>query len=77
MNQGQVEWEDLDIFFDEFAEEATLTLADGTTYDLNGIFDTPYMKRDFGALLVDADDPSFTCKWQQGLRLSAGAINLP
>ena len=64
MNQGIVEWEDLDIFFEEFGIPATLELADGTTYELRGHFDTPYMKREFGELIVDADDPSFTCKWQ-------------
>ena len=60
------DWEDLDIFFDEdeFAVPAVLTLADGTTFDLTGIYETPYMKRDLGELIVDADDPSFTCKWQ-------------
>ena len=66
MTQGQVEWEDLDIYFDEFAVDATLTLADGTAFDLKGIYETPYMKRDFGEMVVDADDPSFTCKWHDG-----------
>lgn len=61
--QGIVDWEDLDIFFDEFAVEATLELGNGDTLSLSGIFDTPYQKRDFGAFVVDAEDPSFTCKW--------------
>lgn len=64
MQQGIVDWEDLDIFFDEFAVEASLGFQDSEeTVDLKGIFDTPYEHRDFGAFIVDADDPSFTCKW--------------
>ena len=36
---------------------------DATVLALDGIFDTPYMKRDFGAFVVDAEAPSYTCKW--------------
>ena len=36
---------------------------DTTAIELEGIFETPYQKRDFGAFIVDADAPSFTCKW--------------
>ena len=36
---------------------------DKTVLPLEGLFETPYMKRDFGAFVVDADSPSFTCKW--------------
>ena len=67
MAQGIVDWEDLDIFFDEdeFAVKATLTFqSSGNTLDLKGIFDTPDQQRDFGGFVVDADDPTFTCPWQ-------------
>ena len=64
MAQGILDWEDLDIFFDDFAIEATLELQDGSTLALKGIFDTPYQQRDFGGFVVDADDPTFTCPWQ-------------
>ena len=37
---------------------------DATVIALEGIFETPYQKRDFGAFIVDAEAPSFTCKWQ-------------
>lgn len=73
MDQGLTAWEDIDIFFEEFAIPATLELtANGETLALKGIFDTPYQKRDFGAFFVDADDPSFTCRWTAELA-AAGA----
>ena len=61
---GVVEWEDLDVFFNEFALGAILYLptADHVMY-IQGIFETPYLKRDFGAFIVDQEAPSFTCKW--------------
>ena len=65
MLHGLVEWEDLDVFFDEFAIHATLMANDDDVprLALTGIFDTPYQKREFGSYIVDADNPSFTCKW--------------
>ena len=64
MEQGILDWEDRDIFFDEFAVDATLEIVStGRALALKGIFDTPYAKRDFGVFFVDADDPSFTCVW--------------
>ena len=62
---GIPEWEDLDIFFDEFAIDAVLYLVShDDVYQLRGIFETPYAKRDFGAFVIDAEAPSFTCKYQ-------------
>ncbi len=67
MLHGEVEWEDLDIFFDEFAIDAfirIMSLGEGQSLvTVKGIFETPYLKRDFGAFVVDANSPSFTCKW--------------
>lgn len=77
MEEGIVEWEDLELFFDDFAIPATLAFAEAlendaevseATLELRGIFETPYQKRDFGAFIVDADDPSFTCKWTEALQ---------
>ena len=68
MQQGILDWEDRDIFFDEFAVDATLEIrGSGDTLNLEGILDTPYQQRAFGAFVVDADDPSFTCKWVEEL----------
>ena len=75
--QSILDWEDRDIFFDtdDFAIEASLQikhLPDTTEntelypdnqVPINGIFKTPYAQRDFGAFIVDAEDPSFRCKW--------------
>ena len=61
--QGRVDWEDLDIFFEEFAVRATIICQSGGRFDADGIFDTPYQQRDFGGFIVDADAPSFTLKW--------------
>ena len=70
MNAGILDWEDHDIFFDtdDFAVEATLEFnaAPGETaesVDIVGILDTPYGEREYGAIVVDADNPSFTTKW--------------
>lgn len=67
MINGLLEWEDLDDFFDidEFAINATLIMRSPSVDDLAlvGIFNTPYAKRDFGAFVVDADDPYFLTKW--------------
>lgn len=80
--QGTVDWEDLDIFFDEFAVPGSLAIKKtDATVELEGIFDTPYMKRDFGSFIVDAESPSFTCKWhtefvdaRQGDELTVGTV---
>ena len=65
MLHGELEWEDLDIFFEEFAVDAVIYFpVTDEIYDIKGIFETPYLKRDFGGFIVDADAPSFTCKWQ-------------
>ena len=80
MQQGIVAWEDRDIFFDEFAVPGSLEIKKtGATLALDGILDTPYMKREFGDLIIDAEDPSFTCKWhpefsdsRQGDELTVG-----
>jgi hypothetical protein len=69
MLHGDVEWEDLDIFFEEFAIDAVLQLWVTRVENIQefnqirGIFETPYLKRDFGAFIVDEEAPSFTCKW--------------
>ena len=65
MNQGVVEWEDLDGFFDTdyFAVSATLQIGIDVL-NLEGIFDTPFAQRDFGAFIADSDDPTFVCKWR-------------
>lgn len=66
MNHGRTDFEDLDVFFDtdDFAIVAHLHISETLEdIDINGIFDTPYQKRDFGAFIVDEDAPSFTCKW--------------
>lgn len=61
------DWEDLDCFFneDEFAVPGSLTIKKTSTIlQLSGILDTPYMKRAFGAVIIDAESPSFTCEWR-------------
>ena len=64
MNQGLTDWEDLSIFFDDeyFAVSAILTIGDTDTV-LTGIFDTPFAQLDLGAFVVDSDDPTFLCEW--------------
>lgn len=68
MLHGVLDWEDLDIFFDdeEFGLHATLRSNNPEADNLAivGIFDTPYQQREFGDLVIDADDPSFTTKWR-------------
>ena len=64
MLQGADSWEDIDIFFSDFAIDASLEIKKSNkTLNIKGIFDTPYMKRVFGSFIVDSEDPSFTCKW--------------
>lgn len=67
MINGLIRWETLDDFFDvdEFSVNATLMLKKTGIADiaLVGNFDTPYAQRDFGAFVIDADDPTFLTKW--------------
>lgn len=66
--QGSVEWEDLSIFFDEFAVPGSLEIRNaGKTVSIDGIFDTPYQSRKFGDFIVDAEAPSFTCAWTEDM----------
>ena len=71
MLHGEVEWEDLDIFFGEFAIDAVLQIwVTGVQNipefnQIRGIFETPYHKRDFGVFIVDEESPTFTCKWSE------------
>ena len=61
------DWEDLDYFFneDEFAVPGSLTIKKtNTTLQISGILDTPYMKRSFGSIIIDAESPAFTCEWR-------------
>lgn len=62
--QPVLDFEDLDCFFVDFGIDASLLIkSENTTHAVRGIFETPYMQRDFGSFIVDAEDPSFTCKW--------------
>lgn len=57
-------WEDLDAFLnvDEFAVTATVTLHDGTTKAVRGIFDDPYLNAQLGEYEADSSRPRLTCK---------------
>lgn len=57
-------WEDLDEFLsvDEFASTATVVLHDGTTRQVAGIFDDPYLNAELGEYELDTTRPRFTCK---------------
>ena len=70
MNAGILDWEDHEIFYDtdDFAVEATLEFnaAPGDTpetVEIVGILDLPYGERDFGKIVVDSENPTFSTKW--------------
>lgn len=59
-------WENLDVFFQTdtvggFADVATFELADGSTRQITGIFDDPYLNAMTGEYEVDTNNPRFTC----------------
>ncbi len=55
-------WEDTRIFFDpaDFGVVATITPAVGAAYQVNGIFDDPYLNTQLGEYQVDTSQPRFT-----------------
>lgn len=57
-------WDDLDAFVTpgEFAEVVIITLANGTTRQVNAIFDDPYFNDQLGEYDLDAAQPRLTAK---------------
>jgi len=74
-------FDDLDVFLstDEFAVAAVVTLLDGTTRQVRGIFDDPYMNAQLGGYEQDSTDPRLFCKWadtegiERGCSVAIGA----
>ncbi len=60
-------WEDLDGFLntDEFATTAVLQLQNGTTRQIVGIFDEPFLDANLGEYRMDQVAPRFTCRADQ------------
>lgn len=58
------DWEDLDAFLqeDEFATSATVSLQNGSTRQVAGIFDDPYLNAQIGEYEMDTTRPRLTCK---------------
>ncbi len=58
------DWENLDVFFDpdEFGEEALIHFQDGSTRDIVGIFDEPYVNTQTGEYDMDTVQPRLTTK---------------
>lgn len=58
------EWENLDDFLDvdEFATQAVIQLQGGTTRQVVGIYDDPYLNAELGEYDMDTTRPRFTCK---------------
>jgi hypothetical protein len=57
-------WENLDEFLDleDFAFAASVQLRDGSTRQVAGIFDDPYMNAQLGEYDLDTSKPRFTAK---------------
>lgn len=56
------------LYESEFGVDASLLVkATNTTIQLRGIFENPYFQRKFGDFVVDAEDPSFECVFEDGL----------
>ena len=58
------EWEDLDDFLslDDFATTATIQLQDGTSRQVVGVYDDPYLNAELGEYDLDTTRPRFVCK---------------
>ena len=58
------DWENLDEFLDidEFAVTADITLQDGSTQSVRGVFDDPYLNAQIGEYELDTSRPRLTCK---------------
>lgn len=69
-------WEDLDAFLnvDEFAITATVSLQDGTTRAVRGIFDDPYLNAELGEYELDTNRPRLTCKESDVLGVTRGDV---
>ena len=68
MEAGILDWEDRDLFFTDFAIPATLqkNAVPGQTpetHEIVGILDIPHERQEFGPVILDAEDPTFTVKW--------------
>lgn len=57
-------WEDLGEFLDpeEFAVSVTITLLNGSTRQVVGIFDDPYLNAQLGEYEADTSEPRFTAR---------------
>lgn len=55
-------WDDLDVFFGDFACPVTLTLANGAVRVIQGIFDDPYLNTELGEYEADTSRPRLTVK---------------
>lgn len=69
-------WEDLDAFLnvDEFAITATVSLQDGTTRTVRGIFDDPYLNAELGEYEMDTNRPRLTCKESDVIGVTRGDV---
>lgn len=69
-------WEDLDAFLnvDEFAITATVSLQDGTTRAVRGIFDDPYLNAELGEYELDTNRPRLNCKESDVLGVARGDV---
>ena len=58
------DWEDLTAFLqtDEFADTVVVTLQDGRTLSVVGIFDDPYLNAQLGEYELDTTRPRLTCR---------------
>ncbi len=67
-------WEDLDVFFDldEFAVQAVITLGNGSTRDVVGIFDDPYLHAMLGGYDRDQVKPTLTMKETDSVGIKRG-----
>lgn len=55
-------FDDLDVFLDDFAIPAVVTLQGGGQRHFVGIFDEPYLNAELGEYEIDTSRPRFTCK---------------
>lgn len=57
------EWEDLDVFFDDFATQVAFTSPSGQVLPtFRAIFDDPYFDKQLGEYVATDGDPRITCK---------------
>lgn len=67
------DWEDLNVFFDEFADIATINLADETVIEnVKCIYDDPYFNAQLGEYDMDTSRPRITCKMSDVTNVSRG-----